>query len=170
MSHLMLHCTTTGPCRHCALVLTTPCAPCLQTPPYTTATPVSRLRVACMWHQAFGNDVYLAVSDHPPTAQVLFVEEGLAIIEGLNNDAPVGCALAFVSGAAGALLWRRSDNICFALLLGGGAGVEVGEGVECKVKAILQARADAARRAAAPSGSSRACCLARASLGSRGHT
>jgi len=100
---------------------------------------------------------------------VLFVEEGLAIIEGLNNDAPVGCALAFVSGAAGALLWRRSDNICFALLLGGGAGVEVGEGVECKVKAILQARAGAARRAAAPSGSSRACCLARASLGSRCH-
>jgi hypothetical protein len=76
---------------------------------------------------------------------VLFVEEGLAIIEGLNNDAPVGCALAFVSGAAGALLWRRSDNICFALLLGGSAAVEVGEGVECKVKAILQARAGRAR-------------------------
>ncbi|KAK9824846.1 hypothetical protein WJX81_006563 [Elliptochloris bilobata] len=70
--------------------------------------------------------------------RVLFVEEGNAIIEGLNNDAPVGCALAFVSGATGALLWRRSDNICFALLLGGGGAVEVGEGVECKVKAILQ--------------------------------
>ena len=70
--------------------------------------------------------------------QVLFVDDGLAIIEGLNNDAPVGCALSFVSGAAGALLWRRSDNICFALLLGGGSSVEVGEGVECKVKAVLQ--------------------------------
>lgn len=72
------------------------------------------------------------------SVQVLFVEQGLAIIEGLNNDAPVGCALAFVSGGTGALLWRRSDNICFALLLGGGSAVEVGEGVECKVKAILQ--------------------------------
>ena len=39
------------------------------------------------------------------------------------------------------LLWRRSDNICFALLLGSGAGVCAGEGVECKIKAILQVRA-----------------------------
>ncbi len=37
-----------------------------------------------------------------------------------------------------ALMWRRSDNICFALLLSGGEGVTVGERVECKVKGILQ--------------------------------
>jgi hypothetical protein len=38
------------------------------------------------------------------------------------------------------LLWRRSDNICFALLLGSGEGVSVGEAVECQVQGILQAR------------------------------
>ena len=37
------------------------------------------------------------------------------------------------------LLWRRSDNICFALLLGSGEGVTVGEAVECQVQGILQA-------------------------------
>lgn len=36
------------------------------------------------------------------------------------------------------LMWRRSDNICFALLLGGDDSVTVGERVECKVKGILQ--------------------------------
>lgn len=36
------------------------------------------------------------------------------------------------------LLWRRSDNIVFALLLGGADKVVVGDGVECKVKGILQ--------------------------------
>ncbi len=66
--------------------------------------------------------------------------DGFAVIEGLNNDAPVGCSLQFVSGASGVLLWRRSDNICYALLLGGAASLEVGEAVECRVRAILQAR------------------------------
>ena len=33
--------------------------------------------------------------------QVLFVGEGLAIVDGLNNDAPIGTVLAFVSGASG---------------------------------------------------------------------
>ena len=72
--------------------------------------------------------------------QVLLVGDGFAVIEGLNNDAPVGCSLKFVGGAAGVLLWRRSDNLCYALLLGGGASLEVGEAVECRVRAILQAR------------------------------
>lgn len=71
--------------------------------------------------------------------QVLLVGDGFAVIQGLNNDAPVGCSLKFVSGASGVLLWRRSDNICLALLLGGVGTVEVGEGVECRIRAILQA-------------------------------
>ena len=33
--------------------------------------------------------------------QVLYSEDGLAILEGLNNDAPVGASLRFVSGASG---------------------------------------------------------------------
>jgi F-type H+-transporting ATPase subunit alpha len=36
------------------------------------------------------------------------------------------------------LLWRRSDNLVFALLLGGAALVGVGDGVECRVRGILQ--------------------------------
>lgn len=36
------------------------------------------------------------------------------------------------------MLWRRSDNVVFALLLGGADLVAVGDGVECKVKGILQ--------------------------------
>ena len=35
-------------------------------------------------------------------------------------------------------MWRRSDNICFALLLHGGEGVSVGDRAQCKVKGILQ--------------------------------
>ena len=41
-------------------------------------------------------------------AQVLFSEDGLAILEGLNNDAPVGASLRFVSGASG---WVYCWNI-----------------------------------------------------------
>ena len=33
--------------------------------------------------------------------QVMYSEHGLAILEGLNNDAPVGASLRFVSGASG---------------------------------------------------------------------
>ncbi len=36
--------------------------------------------------------------------QVLFSDDGLAILEGLNNDAPVGASLRFVSGASGSEL------------------------------------------------------------------
>lgn len=35
-------------------------------------------------------------------------------------------------------MWRRSDNLVFALLLGGSQLVNVGDGVECKVRGILQ--------------------------------
>lgn len=33
--------------------------------------------------------------------QVLYTGQGLAIIDGLNNDAPVGTKLTFVSGGTG---------------------------------------------------------------------
>lgn len=36
------------------------------------------------------------------------------------------------------LLWHRSDDLCFALLLGGASEVAPGTGVECKVKGVLQ--------------------------------
>ncbi|PRW45016.1 ATP synthase subunit alpha [Chlorella sorokiniana] len=70
--------------------------------------------------------------------RVLYAKDNVAIIEGLNNDADVGTCLAFSSGARGVMLWRRSDNIVFALLLGGAGLVAVGDGVECRVKGILQ--------------------------------
>lgn len=60
------------------------------------------------------------------------------MIEGLNNDAPIGCSLKFVSGSLGVLLWRRSDNMVYALILGRQSAVEVGEAVECRIRAILQ--------------------------------
>ena len=43
------------------------------------------------------------VPSHPlaPWAQVLFVGDGLAIVEGLENDAPIGTLISFVSGATG---------------------------------------------------------------------
>lgn len=71
--------------------------------------------------------------------QVLLTGDGFAVIEGLNNDAPIGCSLKFVSGSSGVLLWRRTDNIVYALILGRQGAVEVGEAVECRIKAILQA-------------------------------
>lgn len=39
------------------------------------------------------------------------------------------------------MLWRRSDNVVFALLLGGAGLVAVGDGVECQVRGILQVSA-----------------------------
>ena len=36
------------------------------------------------------------------------------------------------------LLWRRSDNICFVLLLGSSEGLSIGEGAVCQIRAILQ--------------------------------
>lgn len=37
------------------------------------------------------------------------------------------------------LLWRRSDNVCFALVLDAEAApIKAGDGVECVVKGILQ--------------------------------
>lgn len=35
--------------------------------------------------------------------QVLHSADSLAILEGLNNDAPVGASLRFVSGASGSV-------------------------------------------------------------------
>ena len=37
-----------------------------------------------------------------------------------------------------ALLWHRSDSLSFALVTGGAARVAAGEGVECKIKGVLQ--------------------------------
>ena len=36
------------------------------------------------------------------------------------------------------ILWRRSDNLVFSLLLGGSTLVNIGDGVECVVRGILQ--------------------------------
>jgi hypothetical protein len=44
------------------------------------------------------------------------------------------------------LMWRRSDNICFALLLSGDDSVSVGERVECKIKGILQVSSSVGKR------------------------
>jgi F0F1-type ATP synthase alpha subunit len=70
--------------------------------------------------------------------KVLSVSDGLAVLSGINPDAPLGTALAFVSGAAGVLLWHRSDDLAFAIVLGGAGSVRPGEGVECRVKGVLQ--------------------------------
>ena len=44
------------------------------------------------------------------------------------------------SFACSVLLWRRSDNVCFALILGGAHNVTAGDRVECRLKGILQVR------------------------------
>lgn len=44
--------------------------------------------------------------------QVLFSDDGLAILEGLNNDAPVGASLRFVSGASGWVHVYKFAGIC----------------------------------------------------------
>jgi hypothetical protein len=38
---------------------------------------------------------------HPIALQVLYAQDDIAIISGLNADAPLGTKLAFVSGATG---------------------------------------------------------------------
>jgi len=70
--------------------------------------------------------------------KVLFIQDSLAIIIGLNADAPLGTKLSFVTGGTGVLLWHRSDNLAFALVLGGAADISTGTGVECKIKGVLQ--------------------------------
>lgn len=89
---------------------------------------------------------------------VLYSADSLAIVQGLVNDAPVGTELVFANGTKGyvcayhsdlactpprtspsVLLWRRSDNVCFALVLDAHTNpVKAGDGVECVVKGILQ--------------------------------
>jgi len=76
--------------------------------------------------------------------RVLHCEQSLAIVSGLNADAPVGTLLSFVSGGQGVLLWHRSANLAFALVLGGAASITVGEAVECKIAGVLQVVDDAA--------------------------
>ena len=46
-------------------------------------------------------DITLSTVMSSCVQQVLFSDDGLAILEGLNNDAPVGASLRFVSGASG---------------------------------------------------------------------
>lgn len=70
--------------------------------------------------------------------QVLFSGDGLAIIDGLNNDAPIGTLLDFGNMRSGVLVWRRDDNICFALLLQPQDRVSPGDSVSCVIKGILQ--------------------------------
>ncbi|KAK9865780.1 hypothetical protein WJX84_004451 [Apatococcus fuscideae] len=78
------------------------------------------------------------LEEESESGKVLMVRDGMAIVEGLKNDAPIGTELAFVSGASGVLLWRRSDNICIVLLLSGAKDVAAGHRVATKIKAILQ--------------------------------
>lgn len=78
------------------------------------------------------------ISEKVDVGKVLYSQDSIAIVEGLNNDADPGTELQFASGARGVLLWRRSDNIVFALLLGGADLVAQGDRVECCVQGILQ--------------------------------
>ncbi|GBF87937.1 ATP synthase subunit alpha [Raphidocelis subcapitata] len=70
--------------------------------------------------------------------RLLWHSDGLAVVSGINSDAPLGTQLAFVSGASGVLLWHRSDNLAFVLVTGGGALLREGEAAECKIKGVLQ--------------------------------
>ena len=36
------------------------------------------------------------------------------------------------------LLWRRDDNICYALLVGGSESVSTGDSVQCRIGGMLQ--------------------------------
>ena len=44
-----------------------------------------------------------------PVLQVLYTGEGLAIIDGLNDDAPIGTILSFVSGATGYAFYKSAS-------------------------------------------------------------
>ncbi|GLI64321.1 hypothetical protein VaNZ11_007548 [Volvox africanus] len=70
--------------------------------------------------------------------KVLYARDGLAIVSGLNTDAPLGTKVSFVTGTAGVLLWHRSDNLSFCLVLGDPSTVSEGTPVECKIKGVLQ--------------------------------
>jgi len=70
--------------------------------------------------------------------KVLFVKDSVAVVRGLNIDAPLGTKLSFVTGGIGVLLWHRSDNISFVLILGGASAITEGTGLECKITGVLQ--------------------------------
>eukprot|EP00873_Tetraselmis_striata_P023927 jgi/Tetstr1/444191/TSEL_032085.t1 len=70
--------------------------------------------------------------------KVLYAENDLVIVEGLNNDAEPGTVVSFASGARGVLLWRRNDNICFILAFGGASGINEGTPVQCNIQGVLQ--------------------------------
>ncbi|GFR41698.1 hypothetical protein Agub_g2445, partial [Astrephomene gubernaculifera] len=70
--------------------------------------------------------------------KVLFAADGLAVVSGLNADAPLGTQVAFLTGPTGVLLWHRSDNLSFCLVLGDPSSVTEGTPVECKIRGVLQ--------------------------------
>ena len=53
---------------------------------------------------------------HQVLMQVLYAGDSLAILEGLNNDAPVGASLRFVSGASGSVGHHRCALCCMQLV------------------------------------------------------
>eukprot|EP00798_Chlamydomonas_sp_ICE-L_P012133 gene12133-15243_t len=79
---------------------------------------------------------------HGSDASVLWYESNLAIVAGLNSDAPLGTKLSFVSGGTGVLLWHRSDHLSLAMVLGGAQSIGIGSGVECKLNAVIQVMDD----------------------------
>lgn len=52
-----------------------------------------------------------------------------------STNTSTNCTAA-AAACCSVLLWHRSDNLAFALVLGGSLGP--GEGVECKIKGVLQ--------------------------------
>jgi len=70
--------------------------------------------------------------------KVVYMQDNVAILSGLNSDAPFGTKIAFVTGGTGVLLWHRSENLAFALILGGAADITLGTHASCIIKGVLQ--------------------------------
>ncbi|KAF5837172.1 P-loop containing nucleoside triphosphate hydrolase protein [Dunaliella salina] len=70
--------------------------------------------------------------------KVVYMRDNVAILSGLNSDAPFGTKISFVTGGTGVLLWHRSENLAFALILGGAADITLGTHASCIIKGVLQ--------------------------------
>lgn len=104
----------------------------------------------------------MSAHERPPTSslkrsspflqlQVLYCEDSIAIVEGLNNDADVGTALSFASGAKGYAGWRDLHTLSVSLPCKGASWSLSLLGVGWSLLAPALPWADAATHPAPPS-------------------
>lgn len=90
------------------------------------------------WHLGV---VHVGLREHHPQSR-----NPVPFMTALPTKLPWGCIEVAASAVPvmiclplhRVLLWRRDDNICYALLVGGSESVSTGDSVQCRIGGMLQ--------------------------------